>query len=70
MDINLRVIDTHLFTVHCPRSILTLKAPRKNASENVVCYCRLLQINAYHADEISIGANSVDQKQTALVGAV
>ena len=26
--------------------VLTLKAPRKNASENVVCWSRLLQIIA------------------------
>ena len=39
----------------------------KNASENVVCLNRLLQIIA---DELSIEANSVDQEQTAPIGAV
>ena len=32
----------HAFTIHP----LTLKAPRKTASENVVCLCRLLNILA------------------------
>ena len=30
----------------CFNMILTLKAPRKTASENVVCLCRLLNILA------------------------
>ena len=35
-------------TLSCEESILILKAPRKNASENVVCLSRLLQIIAQH----------------------
>ena len=49
---------------------ITLKAPRKNASENVVCWSRLLHIIAYITDESSIEANSVDPEQTAPIGAV
>ena len=35
-------------TLRCKDSmnVLTLKAPRKTASENVVCLCRLLNIRA------------------------
>ena len=40
---------------------LTLKAPRKNASENVVC-CKLLP---KVTDELNIEANGVDPEQTA-----
>ena len=45
---------------------LTLKAPRKNASENVVC-CKSLP---NFTDKLSIKANSVDPEQTAPIGAV
>ena len=38
--------------------VLTLKTPRKNASENVVC-CKLPNIT----DELCIEANSVDPEQ-------
>ena len=37
--------DTVKKSVH-EQNILTLKVPRKNASENVVCWSRLLQIIA------------------------
>ena len=51
--------------------MLTLKAPRKNASENFVCWSRLLQIIAYNnPDELSKEANCVDPEQTAPIGAV
>ena len=46
--------------------MLTLKAPRKNASENVVSCKYLPSIT----DELSIEANSVDPEQTAPIGAV
>ena len=49
---------------------LTFKAPRKKASENVVCWSRLLQILPNITDELSIEANSVDPEQTAPIGAV
>ena len=35
------------FTFTCNMRILTLKAPRKTASENVVCLCRLLNSNLF-----------------------
>ena len=44
---------------------LTLKAPRKIASENVVCLCRLLNILADFSNLFCIQANSVDPDQTA-----
>ena len=43
---------------------LTLKAPRKDAFENVVC-CKLLP---KITDKLSIEANSVDPEQTAPMG--
>ena len=49
---------------------LTLKMPRKPASENVVCLCRLLNILANFSNLICIQANSVDPDQTAPWGAV
>ena len=45
---------------------VTLKAPRRNASENVVC-CKLLP---NITEELSLEANSVDPEQTAPIGAV
>ena len=42
---------------------LTLKAPRKPASENVVCLCRLLNIFANFSNLFCIQANSVDPDQ-------
>ena len=45
---------------------LTLKAPRKTASENVVCLCCLLNILAdFLKKYFCIQANSVDPDQTA-----
>ena len=49
---------------------LTLKAPRKPTSENVVCLCRLLNILANFSTYFCIQANSVDPDQTAPKGAV
>ena len=50
---------------------LTLKVPRKTASENVVCLCRLLNIFANFSKLFfCIPANSVDPDQTAFEGAV
>ena len=50
---------------------LTLKAPRKTASENVVCLCHLLNILANFPNLFfCIQANSVDPDQTAPKGAV
>ena len=48
----------------------TLKGPRKNASENVVCWSPLLQILPNITDKLHIEANSVDPEQTAPIGAV
>ena len=48
------------------KTILILKAPRKTASENVVCLCRLLNILANFSELFfCIPANSVDPDQTA-----
>ena len=52
------------------RISLTLKMPRKPASENVVCLCRLLNILANFSNLFCIQANSVDPDQTASSGAV
>ena len=49
---------------------LTLKTPRKPASENVVCLCRLLNILKTFGTYFCIQANSVDLDQTAPRGAV
>ena len=52
-------------------TLLTLKALRKNASESVVCWSRLLQIIDKHLwKNLSMEANSVDPEQTAPIGAV
>ena len=49
----------------------TLKASRKNASENVVCWSRLLKISILTLQtNLSIYANSVDPEQIAPLGAV
>ena len=45
---------------------LTLKAPSKDASENVVCCNELPSIT----EELSLEANSVDPEQTAPIVAV
>ena len=47
-----------------------LKCQEENASENVVCWSRLLQKMPNLTDELSIEANSVDPEQTAPIGAV
>ena len=52
------------------RQLLTLKMPRKPASENVVCLCRLLNILTNFSNFFCIQANSVDPDQTAPRGAV
>ena len=44
---------------------LILKMPRKPASENVVCLCRLLNILENLPNLFCIQANSVDPDQTA-----
>ena len=49
---------------------LSFNASRKNASENVVCWKRLLQIIALFTSELSIEANSVDPEQTEPMGSV
>ena len=49
---------------------LTLKTPRKPASENVVCLCCLLNVLANLQTYFCIQANSVDPDQTAPRGAV
>ena len=46
---------------------LTLKMPRKPASENAVCFCRLLNILANFSNLFCIQANSVDPDQTRAV---
>ena len=48
--------------------MLTLKTPRKPASENVVCLCHLLNILAKFSNLFfCIPANSVDPDQTGAV---
>ena len=44
---------------------LTLKTPRKPASETVVCLCHLLNILANFSNYFCIQANSVDPDQMA-----
>ena len=62
---------TSWYVVEMGWCVLTLKMPRKSASENVVCFCRLLNILANFFKPIFwIQANSVDQDQTAPEGAV
>ena len=51
-------------------AVLTLKMPKKPASENVVCLCRLLNILANFSSLFLHKANSVDPDQTAPRGAV
>ena len=48
---------------------LDLKMPRKPASENVVCLCRLLNILANFSN-LFLHTGSVDPDQTAPKGAV
>ena len=61
-------IKTEWYCINC--KYLTLKTPRKPASENVVCLCRLLNILANFSTYFCIHANSVDPDQTAPRGAV
>ena len=49
---------------------LTLRAPRKTASENVVCLCRLLNILANFSKPFFAYWQTVDPDQTAPKGAV
>ena len=56
----------YLYSIQMTIFALTLKAPRKNASAEVV-YCKKLP---NITDELSIEANSVDPEQTAPIGAV
>ena len=51
-------------------SLTLKKRQEENASENVVCWSRLLQKMPNITDESSIEANIVDQEQTAPIGAV
>ena len=51
------------------QGIITHKTPRKSASENVICLCRLLSI-ANFSNLFCIQANSVDPDQTAPLGTV
>ena len=64
--------QTYHITFQHLYAILTLKAPRKIASENVVCLCCLLNIlpKAKIAAIFCIPANSVDPDQTAPKGSV
>ena len=55
---------------HESKTSLTLKTPRKPASENVVCLCRLLNILANFSNLFFHIGNSVDPDQTAPKGAV
>ena len=52
-------------TDRCLLESVSLKTPRKTASENVVCLCRLLNILADFSNLFCIQANSVDPDQTA-----
>ena len=58
------------YSLHFAENMLTLKGLRKNASENVVCSSRLLQIIAKHYWRIKYKAKSVDPEQTAPIGAL
>ena len=51
-------------------TVLTLKMPRKPATENVVCLSHLLNILANFQTYFCIQSNSVDPDQTAPKGAV
>ena len=67
LDIICRLVCINVKDYH----YLTLKAPRKTASENVVCLCRLLNILANFSKLFfAYTANSVDPDQTAPKGAV
>ena len=49
---------------------LTLKAPAKNASENVVCFSQLRHVLLTLLTNVCMEVNSVDPDQTAPTGAV
>ena len=53
------------FITQAESRLLTLKTPRKSASENVVCLCRLLNIPANFQTYFCTQANKVDPDQTA-----
>ena len=55
---NLKIYFTNVFPfIACTISLLTIKAPAKNASENVVCFSCLLHTLLIN---VSVEANSVD----------
>ena len=62
----------NLFSEFCviDLEILTLKMPRKPASENVVCLCRLLNILANFSNLFLHTGKHVDPDQTAPLGSV
>ena len=62
-------ISLLLYIMPSALSLITLKAPRKNASEKVVCWSCLLQIFTLHY-WLSMEANNVDPEQSAPIGAV
>ena len=67
------VIDAVLFfalSFHFSGILLTLKMPRRPASENVVCLCRLLNILGNFSNLFLLQTGSVDPDQTAATGAV
>ena len=52
------------------RCVLTLKAPKKSASENVTCLCCLLHLLANFSNKLFAYTQTVDPDQTAPRGAV
>ena len=52
------------------KKVLTLKMPRKSASENVFCLCRLLNILANFSNLFLYTGKHMDSDQTASRGAV
>ena len=62
---SLKLLLCHLYQIEC----LTLKAPRKTASKNIVCLCHLLNILANLKAIFCIPTNSVDPHQTVPKGA-
>ena len=64
--LNIALISTCTYTIYPIYSdTLTLKMPRKHASQNVVCLCHLLNFLAKFQTYFCIQANSVDPDQTA-----
>ena len=64
------IIMWHCIFMSLINSVLTLKAPRKTASENVVCYVVCWIFLQTFQTYFCIQANSVDPDQTAPKGAV